>query len=79
MFSQKKKEAKKKKKKKEEEEEGKKKRRAGSRGVHPSRSDNTQSASVGCVDVRVRATVGPTVLFTSGAAAHYNGVNEEQM
>ncbi|CAB1417297.1 unnamed protein product [Pleuronectes platessa] len=33
----------------------KKEKTGGVKGVHPSRSDNTQSASVGCVDVRVRA------------------------
>lgn len=44
-------------------------------------SARTQRASVGSVDVRVREqTESQTrVLFTSGAVAHYNGVNEEQM
>lgn len=52
------------------------------KGVHPSSSDNsskfyyTQSANV---DVKVRTESQTKVLFTSGAMAHYNGVNEEQM
>lgn len=44
-------------------------------GVHRNPSDN-RSASVGYI---VRARVQTGVLFTSGAVAHYNGVNEEQM
>lgn len=44
-------------------------------GVHHNPSDN-RSASVGYI---VRARVQTRVLFTSGAVAHYNGVNEEQM
>lgn len=44
-------------------------------------SARTQSASVGSVDVSVREQTESqtSVLFTSGATAHYNGVNEEQM
>lgn len=54
------------------------------KGVHPSSSDNsskfyyTQSANVD-VRVRERTESQTKVLFTSGAMAHYNDVNEEQM
>lgn len=49
-------------------------------------SPRTQSTSVGSVDAYEKGVREQTqtesqtrVLFTSGATAHYNGVNEEQM